>query len=214
MTTRPLTLGRGVLLAALALATILAGPASAHDGDPVITVDQAHPADGSTHYFVKVVYSDDGDPVNGLSLTATPIAPDGTEGALVTMTGAGEGIYQGEVPMASPGTWKVRFTSVDPPGSLEHTQVVAGPTTTAAPSTTATTAAPETTAPPTSAADTDTDIDTEETAADSDDDSSSALPLIIGAVVLLLAVGGGAAYAMSRRKAATEPADDSTDAPV
>jgi hypothetical protein len=212
MTTRPLTLGFGALLAALAAALLFASPAAAHDDKAVITVEQAHPTPTSTHFVVKMVFSGDGDPVTDGSLTATPIAPGGAEGALVTMASNGDGTYSGEVPMPEPGSWKVRFTAIDPNGSFEHTQQVAGsPTTTAAPTTTTTAAPAETTAPPTTAA---TETDTEETAAssDSDDDSSSAMPLVVGGVVLLAAIGGGAAYAMSRNKPATP--DGTPDAPL
>jgi hypothetical protein len=213
MTTRPRTLVRGgLLLAAFAAAFLFARPAAAHDGKPVITVDQAHPTPTSTHYIVKMVYEDDGDPIVDASLTATPIAPDGSEGALVTMASSGDGTYQGEVPMAEPGTWKVRFTTVDPNGSMEHTQVVAGETTTTAEPASTTTSVAETTTPTTAEPET----DTEETAStdDSDDDSSSAMPLVAGGVVLLAAIGGGAAYAMSRNKPATPDGipDDTPDA--
>ena len=216
MKMRPILLVRGVLLVALALGTFLSSPASAHGGDPVITVDQVHPAQGSTHYFVRMTW-EDGDPITDGSLTATPIAPDGTEGDLVVLESSGDGIYQGAVAMDGPGTWTVRFTTVDPPGSMETTQVVEGPTTTAAPTTT-TTAVPETTAPATS----EQTVTTQDTTADeaaagdteSDDDSSSALPLVIGGIVLVAVLAGGA-YLLTRRKPPTDgDAEDPTDVPT
>ena len=216
MKMRPILLVRGVLLVAVALGTFLSSPASAHGGDPVITVDQVHPAQGSTHYFVRMTW-EDGDPITDGSLTATPIAPDGTEGDLVVLESSGDGIYQGAVAMDGPGTWTVRFTTVDPPGSMETTQVVEGPTTTAAPTTT-TTAVPETTAPATS----EQTVTTQDTTADeaaagdteSDDDSSSALPLVIGGIVLVAVLAGGA-YLLTRRKPPTDgDAEDPTDVPT
>ena len=214
MQIRPVLLIRGVLLVAVALGTFLSSPASAHGGDPVITVDQVHPGAGSTHYFVTMTW-DDGDPIADGSLTATPIAPDGTEGELVVLETTGDGIYQGPVPMDAPGTWTVRFTSVDPPGSIETTRVVEGPPTTEAPTTTA---ASETTSPTTAAPDTteapgDTDDETAANDEESDDDSSSALPLILGGIVLL-AIVAAAVYAVTRRKPPTDgdgPADDTDD---
>ena len=221
MKMRPILLVRGVLLVALALGTFLSSPASAHGGDPVITVDQVHPAQGSTHYFVRMTW-EDGDPITDGSLTATPIAPDGTEGDLVVLESSGDGIYQGAVAMDGPGTWTVRFTTVDPPGSMETTQVVEGPTTTTAAPTTTTTAVPQTTAPATS----EQTVTTQDTTADeaaagdteSDDDSSSALPLVIGGIVLVAVVAGGA-YLLTRRKPPTDgdaedPADVPTDTPA
>ena len=223
MKMRPILLIRGVLLVTLALGTFLSLPASAHGGDPVITVDQVHPGQGSTHYFIRMTW-EDGDPITDGSLTATPIAPDGTEGDLVVLESSGDGIYQGAVPMDGPGTWTVRFTTVDPAGSMETTQVVEGPTaTTAAPTTTTTTtAAPETTAPATSeqTVTTQSTADDEAAAGDaeSDDDSGSALPLVIGGIVLLAVVAGGA-YLLTRRKPPTDgdtedPADVPTDTPA
>jgi hypothetical protein len=214
MQIRPVLLIRGFLLVAVALGTFLSSPASAHGGDPVITVDQVHPGQGSTHYFVKMTW-DDGDPIADGSLTATPIAPDGTEGELVVLETTGDGIFQGAVPMDGPGTWTVRFTTVEPPGSLETTQVVEGPATTEAPATTAapeTTAAPDTTAAPETTeapADTDDEVATGTADEESDDDSSSALPLILGGIVLL-AIAAAAIYAVTRRNPPTD-GDDTTD---
>lgn len=216
MQIRPVLLIRGFLLVAVALGTFLSSPASAHGGDPVITVDQVHPAQGSTHYFVKMTW-DDGDPIADGSLTATPIAPDGTEGELVVLETTGDGIFQGAVAMDQPGTWTVRFTTVEPPGSLETTQVVEGPATTEAPTTTAVaeTTSPTTAAPDTTEAPADTgEVATGTTDEESDDDSSSALPLILGGIVLL-AIVAAAIYAVTRRKPPTDgdgPADDANDA--
>jgi hypothetical protein len=210
MQMRPILLIRGVLLVAVALGTFLSSPASAHGGDPVITVDQVHPGQGSTHYFVRMTW-EDGDPITDGSLTATPIAPDGTEGELVVLESSGDGIYQGAVTMDSPGTWTVRFTTVDPPGSIETTQVVEGPTTTTAAPTTTTTAAPATTAPTTTAAPVEDAATTNDD--DSDDDSSSALPLILGGLVLLAIVAGGA-YLLTRRKPPTADGPDDPSAPT
>ncbi|HEY8545108.1 MAG TPA: FixH family protein [Acidimicrobiales bacterium] len=120
-TVRATLLAAAVALAGVGLA---ASPAGAQEGDASITVDQAHPGPGSTHYFVSVTDAS-GAPVNDAEVTATPIGPDGEEGEPVTLQQSGEGIYQGAVPMTDPGEWTVRFESVDPPGTGETTQQVA-----------------------------------------------------------------------------------------
>lgn len=154
---------RALQLTVLALVGVglLAPPAGAQEGEAFITVDQAHPAPGSTHYFVSVTDAE-GEPVSDTEVTATPISPDGEEGETVTFESSGDGVYQGPVAMNDPGEWTVRFESEDPPGTTEATQMVSAAQT------------------PIESVPTDADADgNDATASEEDDDSSSALPLIL-----------------------------------
>jgi hypothetical protein len=202
-------------LAGLVLATFLgltASTAGAQGEEAVITVDQAHPASGATHYYVTVIAAG-GEPVDGASVTATPIAPDGTQGEAVTLDADGGGVYQGLVPMPSPGSWTIRFTSTNPSATIDHTEVVEGeaPAPTAPPTTSppapaptqSTTTVAETT---TSVDDTDDDEGDEEattTTEGDDSDDSSPLPLILGGVALIVVLGGF--LYMATRRSSDEP---------
>lgn len=197
---------RALQLTVLALVGVglLAPPAGAQEGEATITVDQAHPAPGSTHYFVGVTDAE-GEPVTDAEVTATPISPDGEEGAPVTLQSSGDGVYQGAVPMDEPGEWTVRFTSADPAGSSEATQQVSAAQT------------PIESVP--------TDDGTAAPGATEDDDSDSILPLIlllgglaavaILAVVLYLrATPGDTAPDTTTPDAGTPPPPDGDTAPT
>ena len=193
---RPIVPVRGLLLAALALATVLSTSAAARAGDAEITVTQAHPLESSTHYFVSLT-GPDGEPVAGSSMTATPIGPDGAERAAVTMEESSGGEFQGAVPMPEPGTWRVRFTTTDPATSTEATQVVGGAAPTQAPTSAAVPATPvpapttEGTTPGTTAEPEDTEVATDaaSTTDDSDDGLGTVL-LVVGGLMVLAAVVG------------------------
>jgi len=157
---------------------LLAAPAQAQADEAFITVDQAHPATGSTHYFVSVTDAE-GSPITDTEVVATPIDPDGGERDPVTLDSSGDGIYQGLVPMNDPGEWTIRFTTADPPGSTDHVQQVAAANTSieSVPPTDSDVTiepTPDTTAPAT------------EEATDEDSDSN-ALPLILLLAALLAA---------------------------
>lgn len=109
---------------AFAAGTLMPVPAHAHEGAAIIEVDQEHPGVTATHYFIRVTWEDDGHAVVDGTVTATAISPSGVEQAPVplNMYDADEGLYEGTVEMPEEGTWTVRFTSVDPTGSIEHTQ--------------------------------------------------------------------------------------------
>lgn len=160
---------RALQFAVLALVGVglLAPPAGAQEDEAFVTVDQAHPAQGSTHYFVSVADAD-GEPVTDAEVTATPISPNGEEGETVALASSGDGVYEGPVPMNEPGEWTVRFESDDPAGSTDATQLVSAAQT------------PIESVP--------TDGDGTSTTSE-DDDSSSTLPLI-------LLLGGLAAVAV------------------
>jgi hypothetical protein len=116
-----------VAATALVVATGLAlgtAPASAavpqQEGDATITVEQAHPARTTVHYFVSL--EADGEAVDGATIVATPTDSGGTEGTPVTLTGDGGGIYQGSVTLSEDGDWTVDFVSTDPSASLSYDQ--------------------------------------------------------------------------------------------
>jgi len=120
-------------LAALGLGA--APPAAAHEGEAVIAVETVEPTDLSVRYVVRVTWSNDGHPATDAVVTATAVAPDGTQTTPVTMTPIdADGRYEGTVEHPAPGAWTVRFTVVEPPGTLDHPVELAAPapTTTAA----------------------------------------------------------------------------------
>lgn len=190
--TRSLAL-TGTLLAsllALVAAVIAASPAGAHDGDAVFAVEAVEPQpDGAIHYVVRVTWADDGHAALDTTVTATPVAGDGTTQTPVPMTAVDQdGRYEATVAFPNPGAWTIRFTSIDPNGTSEQAQEVAEPTTTTTASTT--TAAEE----PTTTAATETDTETASASQSSDDDSSSGgggvvVALVIAVLVVVAAAG-------------------------
>jgi len=122
--------------AALALG-LTAGPAGAHEGDAVLTVEAVHPAGLSIHYIVRVTWANDGHPATDATVTATAVAPDGTQLTPVPLAPAdADGRYAGPVEYPAAGTWTVRITSIDPTGTIEQPQEVTAPPPTEAPSVT------------------------------------------------------------------------------
>jgi len=111
--------------AVAATVLVLSAPAAlAQEGDPTITVEQAHPANTSVHYFVKLA---DGDsPVDGATVTATATSADGTAGEPVTFDADGDGIYQGSVELAESGQWTIAFAATNPTASLSYDQSMPG----------------------------------------------------------------------------------------
>lgn len=91
------------------------------DGAATLSVEQTHPSSTSVHYIVELTEAG-GSPVDGATVTATPTGPDGTQGAPVDLSAAGEGQYQGTVQLSESGTWTVQFASTNPSAVLEHTQ--------------------------------------------------------------------------------------------
>jgi hypothetical protein len=204
---------RSARCAALAIPLVLAstvlhaGPAGAHEGDAIIEVDQEHPGATSTHYFVQVTWEDDGHPVVDGTVTATAVSPDGVEQTPVSlnMYDADQGLYEGTVEMPEEGTWTVRFTSVDPPGSIEHTQEVAATSP----------ATPETERTPAEATDDDAavgddDVVEIEVAPASDDDSGPSI-LVLFLVFLLLATAAAGIFWLMTRRRQTDDAGEAAD---
>ena len=215
---RPIVPVRGLLLAALALATATvlsaAAAAAAPAGDADITVTQAHPLQGSTHFFVSLA-GPDGEPVADSSMTATPIGPDGVERPAMAMEESSDGEFQGAVPMPEPGTWTVRFTTTDPAASTEATQVVEGASTPQAPTSAAVPATPvpapttEGTTPATTAEPDTTEVAAPTASDDSDDGLGMGLLVVGGLMVLAAVIGAG--IALTRKPKPSDPDDDPVD---
>jgi hypothetical protein len=116
---------------ALAVAAIVAGgvlggpPAEAQEGEGIIALEAAHPAGTSVHFIVRVTWENDGHPAADAVVTATAVASDGTQLTPVTLAPIDDdGRYANAIDFGSPGSWTVRFTSIDPTGIGEVTQKV------------------------------------------------------------------------------------------
>jgi hypothetical protein len=116
-----------VLATAVAALTLLAAgaPAGAHEGDAVIQLQAAHPAGSSVHFIVMVTWENDGHPAVDATVTATALSMAGEQLTPVALAPEGaEGVYGGAVEFPSAGLWTVRFTSIDPDGTLEEVEEV------------------------------------------------------------------------------------------
>lgn len=111
---------------ALAAAGLLLGPAAgAQEGGGIITLEAAHPAGTSVHFIVRVTGKADGRPATDAVVTATAVDSDGTQLTPVTLAPAdNDGRYANAIDFGSPGTWTVRFASVNPTGTAEVTETV------------------------------------------------------------------------------------------
>lgn len=145
---------RAVLAVLAVLAAIVAvlggaGAAGAHGDEGVLEVVNAAPGpDGtSVTYTVELTYANDGDVVDGATVTATARRPGGGALAPVPLVGVGPGSYAGTVTFPSPGDWRVTFATAEPVAEVEAT-FTAEP----APATTVTTVAPTSVAPATTVA--------------------------------------------------------------
>ncbi|HZA76746.1 MAG TPA: hypothetical protein VE623_10205 [Acidimicrobiales bacterium] len=124
MRLRPLVTG-GMFAAALAAGVALAPPAGAHEGDGIITMEASHPAGTSVHFIVRVTWENDGHPATDATVTATAVSSDGTELTPVALAPIDDdGRYANSVNFDAPGSWTVRFTSIDPTGTAQVTQEV------------------------------------------------------------------------------------------
>jgi hypothetical protein len=179
---------------------LAAAPAAAHGGDPVITVEAAHPDTTAVHFIVKMVWESDGDPIDGKTLTATPTSPDGVAGAPVTLNGSGSGIYQGSVEMPTPGSWTVTIASADPVGSITHTEVRPDPAPTATTSTSGDEATEEQ-----AAGNQDRQADAGGGDSEDDDSDGSAGPIIVGVAIAAVLAGGLFAVRTVRRSSTPSP---------
>ena len=212
--------------AVAALALLLAGatPAGAHEGDAVIELEAAHPAGGSVHFIVRVTWEDDGHPATDATVTATAVSLAGEQLTPVVLPAEDDdGRYSGAVEFPSAGMWTVRFTSIDPTGTLEQIQEVG-----ASPSTVPTTTPAEGDSEVTVGTEADagfapeddgtgaSDEDGEAAAADGD---GGGLPVWLIVLAAVVAVGGAvAAHGTIRRYRGgpgpgAGPADDPSPEP-
>jgi hypothetical protein len=192
---------------ALVLAALVAGfgllagaaPAGAHEGPGILVVESDTPTGTSHHFVIRLTWENDGHPAaRTTTITLTPTGPDGTAGTPIPMTAVDDdGRFEATADLAQPGSWKVRFTALNPSANVEQAVEVAPP------ATTATTEAPATTT--TEADEPDEEApDTEATASTSDDDGGgSGALLAVAAVVVALLVLGGTALVVARSRRAT-----------
>jgi hypothetical protein len=216
----PAVLPAAVLIGVLTVA-LLAGtaPGAQAQGQPQLAVEAVHPLGGGSFHFIVGLVDANGDPLTASTVSATPTSPDGTTGGAVILPAAGDGTYQGPVPLADDGTWTVRIASSDPAVAIDYELEVDGdtgtpaattPTTVATPTTagssspagsattvaSSTTAAPSTTTPPSSTAPRE-----QENAADPGDDGSSfpTILVVVGAALLVALAGVPLALRTIRR---------------
>jgi hypothetical protein len=190
MKLRTVATAAAVAAGALTLGVAGAAPAGAHSGDGTIVVEQVHPAGTSIHYIVLVTSDNDGRPAGDATVTATPVAADGTAQTPFTLapSGADDGRYSGAVEFPEPGDWTVRFTSNEPTGTVDEAQTVT-------PSATSTPGSPDGGAGDTSAdaaaggfaaADDGTGASGGDESAEAGDGDSIPVLLIVGAVIVAL----------------------------
>ena len=200
---------------------VAAGPAGAHDGDAVIAIEAVHPAGQSIHYIVRVTWANDGHPANDATVTATGIAPDGTQLTPVPLAPAdADGRYSGPVEYPAPGAWTVRITAIEPTGTIEQAQEVTATAPTQAPSVTTGEStdggfAPADDGTGASAEDDATgagdDADATAAAADSSNSGDDFPVLLVVAAAAVVLVGAVTAVNVIRRTRANPPAGDQPD---
>lgn len=123
----------GLIAVGVAALIALAPAAAAHEGKAIINVETEVNQPAGTDYTIRAIWNNDGHPAADATVTATPIDPAGVNGTPIAFAARDEdGRYGGFVPMPSPGRWTVRFTVVEPAGTLEVTRDVAATTTTTA----------------------------------------------------------------------------------
>jgi len=204
------------LLAAAALALgAAAGPAAAHEGDAVVVIESIHPAGQSIHYIVRVTWENDGHPAADATVTATAVAPDGTQLTPVALAPAdADGRYAGAIEYPAPGAWTVRVTSIDPTGTVEQPQEVTATVPTAGPDVTTGSGdaggfAPEEDG--TGASDPAGSDDGQQAATDTGDDGRMPVAVIAVAAAVVV-IGAVTALGIVRRVRANPPAGSGTGA--
>lgn len=199
----------GVAVAAVLALGPAARPAGAHEGDAVVVVEAVHPAGQSIHYIVRVTWENDGHPAVDATVTATAIAPDGSQLTPVALAPADQdGRYAGAIEYPAPGTWTVRITSIDPTGTVEQAQEVTATATTAAPDVTTGTGDDSGFAPEDDGTGASADAgatDGEQAADDAGDDNGMPVAVIVVAA-LVVVLGAFTAVGIIRRTRANPPA--------
>ena len=107
-----------------------AGPAAAHGDEVVLEVVEATPSDegSSVTYRVALTYENDGDGINGATVTATAFLAGGDPAAPQALTGTGtDGLYEGTIAFSAPGRWRVQFDAADPEAQTSASYRVASP---------------------------------------------------------------------------------------
>jgi hypothetical protein len=216
MTPHPLRRPVAVLAAlasVLALSLGLAGaaPAGAHSGAGTLTVEQVHPAGLSVHYIVTLTWDDDGHPAEDATVTATPVAADGTAETPYALapSGSGDGRYAGAVEFPSAGDWTVRFTSIEPTGTVDHAETVVEGAATTAPAEGGFAPADDGTGDSAAQAPT-TQSDDEET-------GSSSIPILLVVGAGVVAIGGAITAVLAARRngpGSARSAGGATDTPT
>lgn len=170
------------------------GPIGAHEGDGRLEVLTAEPREGGTvAYRVRSVFIADGHPAPEATVTATVVDPADPQVPQTLTKDAEDGVYEGVVRFPRAGTWTVRFTSLRPTATLERTEDIAPPSTSApAPDPTASTSpAPLDDEPPHSPP-----------SAPSGAGSDSSGPIVALVAVVAIGVLAGALWRRRRRTSA------------
>jgi hypothetical protein len=192
------------LAGAAALAGPAAGPAGAHEGPGILVMESDTPTGTSHRYVIRLTWENDGHPAaRTTTLTLTPLAPGGAAQTPVPMTPVDDdGRFEATVDLAQPGSWKVRFTALNPSANVEVDVPVAPPTTTSSTSSTSTTTGPGD----------DEGIDDAEEAADTDDPGSDSGsgggPIVVGVLAVVAAAAGGALAVAYRSRRGNGPGGD------
>ncbi|MET0913346.1 MAG: FixH family protein [Acidimicrobiales bacterium] len=188
------------LVAAVLGLTLLgaAGPAAAHGDEVVLEVVEATPSDegSAVTYQVALTYENDGDGINGATVTATAFLAGGDPAAPQALTGTGtDGLYEGTIAFSAPGQWRVQFDAADPEAQAQASATYRVP----APAPPTTSAAPAITLPPP------TSVAVEPTLTEDDTETGGDDPpvgLFAGLAVAGLVFVGAAVYAVRRRRTA------------
>ena len=164
-----------------------------------------------------MTWANDGHPATDATVTATGIAPDGTQLTPVPLAPADDdGRYAGPVDYPAPGGWTVRITAIEPTGTIEQAQEVTATAATQAPSVTTGESTDGGFAPADDGTGASTDDDTTDAgddadataaAADSRDGGGDDFPvLLVVAAAAVVLVGAVTAVNVIRRTRANPPA--------